>query len=123
MSISVVMILAYFKAEMYENALESYRLAGYRPGYSDAFWEVRNIWLNDNLSTILILVIVVYVSVAGSNILFKKKYIDPNMMKAFYREKKPKGSLRPTAPPTTGKSSKKNSTCSKIPKCGRPELR
>jgi len=47
--------LAYFKQEMYREALEEFRIAGYRQGYSDSFWELRNDWLMRNLSIILII--------------------------------------------------------------------
>jgi hypothetical protein len=53
---------AYYKAEMYEEALEAYTLAGYKKGYSDAYWEIRNAWLMTHLSTIFIGVIVLYIS-------------------------------------------------------------
>ncbi len=36
---------AYFQEENYEEALRYARLAKDKPGYSDAFWEIRNIWL------------------------------------------------------------------------------
>lgn len=52
---------AYYKAELYEDALEAYDLAGYRKGYSDAYWEIRNAWLMDNLSMIFIGVVGLYV--------------------------------------------------------------
>jgi Gluconolactonase len=39
---------AYFSLGQYEAALEEYRIANDREGYSNAFWEVRNQWLLDN---------------------------------------------------------------------------
>jgi sugar lactone lactonase YvrE len=36
---------AYFSLANYEGALEEYRIANDRNGYSEAFWEVRNAWL------------------------------------------------------------------------------
>jgi sugar lactone lactonase YvrE len=36
---------AYFSLANYEGALEEYRIANDRLGYSEAFWEVRNAWL------------------------------------------------------------------------------
>lgn len=39
---------AYFSLGLYEEALEEYRIANDREGYSNAFWEVRNQWLLDN---------------------------------------------------------------------------
>lgn len=46
---------AYFKEENYPAALKSYRLASYYDGYSNAFWEVRNVWMKKNLIPVLIL--------------------------------------------------------------------
>ncbi len=40
---------AYFQLEMYDEALTASRLGGDRNGYSDAFWEVRNTFLQDNI--------------------------------------------------------------------------
>lgn len=51
---------AYYKAEMYDQALEAYKLAGYRKGYSDAFWEIRNTWLVNNLSTVAVILLSLY---------------------------------------------------------------
>ncbi|MCV2231527.1 YIP1 family protein [Acholeplasma manati] len=51
---------AYYKAEMYEEALDAYALAGYKQGYSDAYWEIRNAWLMDHLSWIFIGAMVAY---------------------------------------------------------------
>lgn len=53
---------AYYKAELYEEALDAYELAGYKKGYSDAYWEIRNAWLMDHLSMIFISMIVLILS-------------------------------------------------------------
>ena len=39
--------------EQYQDAMLHFRVAGNRPGFSEAYWEVRNIWLQSNLSAIL----------------------------------------------------------------------
>jgi len=39
---------AYFSLSNYQGALEEFRIANDREGYSEAFWEVRNAWLLDN---------------------------------------------------------------------------
>ncbi|MDQ0257370.1 tetratricopeptide (TPR) repeat protein [Evansella vedderi] len=44
---------AYFKEENYEAALTSFRLAKYKDGYSDAFWELRNVWMRENIINLL----------------------------------------------------------------------
>lgn len=38
---------AYYKLEMYEEALQSFRFGGDWKGYSDAYWEIRNVWLQE----------------------------------------------------------------------------
>lgn len=47
---------ACFQEENYSEALRYARLAKDREGYSDAFWEIRNAWLKQNLATVLILI-------------------------------------------------------------------
>ncbi len=43
------MAQALFREGDYDLALEYYRLAKDKPGYSEAFWEVRNVWINKNI--------------------------------------------------------------------------
>jgi hypothetical protein len=52
---------AYMKSGDFESAMEAYRLAGYREGYSNAFWEVRNEWLTNRLSLIITLGFLLYI--------------------------------------------------------------
>jgi len=40
---------AYYKLERYDDALKAFRLGGDKAGYSDAFWEVRNVWAQNNI--------------------------------------------------------------------------
>ena len=43
----------------YEEAMRYYRLAKDTEGYSDAYWEVRNVWLRDNLFISLLIIVLV----------------------------------------------------------------
>lgn len=52
---------AHYKAENYEEAALYFSLANDREGYSDAYWEIRNVWLTDQLSLILVLLLTFYV--------------------------------------------------------------
>lgn len=56
---------ALYNEESYDESLTYYRLAKDRDGYSDAFWEIRNIWLNKYImhSIIAIVVLVILVKV------------------------------------------------------------
>lgn len=40
---------AYYKLEMYEEALAASRLGGDKEGYSDSYWEIRNVWLQGSI--------------------------------------------------------------------------
>jgi hypothetical protein len=48
---------AYYRLNQYDNTLKYARLGGDRKGYSDAFWELRNDWLRNNIIKILFLLI------------------------------------------------------------------
>lgn len=52
---------AHYKDENYEEALASFALAKYKDGYSDSFWEIRNQWLQENIVTILFILILLFV--------------------------------------------------------------
>ena len=66
---------AYFQEENYEMALKYARLAKDYEGYSDAYWEVRNLWLKHNLVPFLLIVVGLYVLVKVMKLLDKKKGI------------------------------------------------
>ena len=53
---------AYLQEENYQVAMKYFRMAKDKTGYSDAFWEVRNIWLQDNLVKVFLIVVAVIVS-------------------------------------------------------------
>lgn len=40
---------AYYKLELYDQALAASRLGGDKAGYSDAYWEIRNLWLQGSV--------------------------------------------------------------------------
>lgn len=61
---------AYYSLEEYENALDEYYTSYNRDGYSDAFWEVRNLWLLDNIGTVLAVLFVLLLAYTV-NIKFK----------------------------------------------------
>ena len=44
---------AYYKRDLDRQALESFRLAEDRQGYSDAFWNIRNEWLQENMGWLI----------------------------------------------------------------------
>ena len=78
---------AYFQEENYEMALHYARLAKDKQGYSDSYWEIRNQWLKDNLVTVLVIAVVLYVVYAVLKNLDKKKGIFNGVRKAWARAK------------------------------------
>ena len=67
-----------YKEENYEAALEYARLAKDYETYSDSFWEIRNVWLKQNLAMVFILCILLFIAGKVIGALDKKKHIlDP----------------------------------------------
>ncbi len=65
---------AYLQEENYEQALKYFRLAKSFEGYSDAFWEVRNIWIRNYLVAAVLAIAAVIVLIWGGKSLYRKKY-------------------------------------------------
>jgi DNA-binding beta-propeller fold protein YncE len=66
--------LAYasFKQGRYDEALESFRLGEDKRGYSEAFWYIRNEWLQKNLTTILLFLLAAVLVYYALKAAFKK---------------------------------------------------
>lgn len=65
----------YLFLQDYEKAMEHFRIADVEYFYSQAFWEIRNIWLQDNLTTILGLILIVSIGTAVLKYVDRKKKI------------------------------------------------
>lgn len=52
---------AYLQEGNYETAMRYFRMAKDERGYSDAFWEVRNIWLQENLAKVFLIAVAIAV--------------------------------------------------------------
>ena len=66
---------ALYKEGDYKGALKYAKIAKDKEGYSDAFWEIRNIWLKKNLTWIAVVIILFFVIKRVIKILDKKKQI------------------------------------------------
>lgn len=64
---------AYFKDEEYNEALDAFRQAKYQEGYSDAYWEVRNVWMRENIMTLIFVIIGLVIFFKGLGWLERKK--------------------------------------------------
>lgn len=63
---------AYLQEENYEAALKYFRLAKSFEGYSDAFWEIRNIWIRNYLVIALAGILVAAAALKGVRVWYKK---------------------------------------------------
>lgn len=70
--------LAYYLEHDYDKAMEKFEIAYSKEDYSEAFWEARNLWIMDNLTTvfgIVVAAILVIVIIKKTNKKFA--YLDP----------------------------------------------
>ncbi|MCM1183958.1 MAG: YIP1 family protein [Roseburia sp.] len=65
---------AYLQEENYTEALRYFRLAKSFEGYSDAYWEVRNIWIRKYLVTAVIVIVALAVALSFYKSRRRKKY-------------------------------------------------
>lgn len=79
---------AYFQEENYTMALKYARLAKDYTGYSDAFWEMRNVWIKRNIMTVIGLLVLIWVVWTVVKQLDKKKGIlaKPRAAMAKFKE-------------------------------------
>ncbi len=66
---------AYMSQYDYENAMEHFEVAGNHDKYSDAFWELRNVWLQKYLGAILIVLVAIILIVFVVGKLDKEKRV------------------------------------------------
>jgi tetratricopeptide (TPR) repeat protein len=66
---------AYFKQQLYHDALKEFKLANNKTGYSDAFWEIRQKWMQDHLSTVFSILLSLFILWAFIRYVDKKKKI------------------------------------------------
>jgi len=65
----------YLQQEQYQLAMDHFRLAGNRLGYSEAYWEVRNIDIQNNLGRFLVFVGVAFIFLGILRFLDKKTLV------------------------------------------------
>lgn len=65
---------AYLQEENYTEALKYFKLAKSFDGYSDAYWEVRNIWIRNYLVTAVVVIVALVVALNLLKSWRKKKY-------------------------------------------------
>ncbi|MCD8120296.1 MAG: hypothetical protein LUE29_12620 [Lachnospiraceae bacterium] len=58
---NLAMAEALYQEGDYENAMTYYRLAKEVDGYSDSFWEVRNVWMTNYIAPAVIVIVVLYI--------------------------------------------------------------
>ena len=81
---------SYFQEGNYKQALKYARLAKDYDGYSDAYWELRNTWLKNNIMTAIILCVLLFVAYKVIKALDKRSHILNKPRKFFRKLKKNK---------------------------------
>ncbi|MBQ6788200.1 MAG: YIP1 family protein [Lachnospiraceae bacterium] len=76
---------AYLQEENYEEALRYFRLAKSFDGYSDAFWEVRNIWIRSYMGYAILGIILLVLAWKGAKYLWVKKYGETEKVDLVHR--------------------------------------
>jgi uncharacterized membrane protein (GlpM family) len=66
---------AYYKQQQYDEALESFKIVNSKEGYSNSFWEIRNIWMQEHLSKVFAVIIGMFAIRASVLYVDKKKGI------------------------------------------------
>ncbi len=74
--------LTLFNEEKYEESMSYFRLAKDKLGYSDAYWEIRNVWLTNNIIPVMIIIVVAFLLIKILSDLDKKKGIFNPVRKA-----------------------------------------
>jgi len=77
--VNIFMGRGYFQLREYHRALYYFRLASSWGGYSDAFWEIRNVWLVSNMNTMLIVAISLYILLATIKQVNKRRRFLPDL--------------------------------------------
>jgi hypothetical protein len=65
--------LNYLQQANYEKALEQFSIVGEKGYYSTAYWELRNIQLQNNLGKIIVMLLIIYVVLAALKLVSRKK--------------------------------------------------
>ncbi len=78
---------AYLQEENYTSALKYSKLSKDFIGYSDAFWEVRNVWLRNNIVPAFIMIVLLVVLIKVLKNLQKKKGIFDPVFRVFSKVK------------------------------------
>ncbi len=65
----------YFREENYTEAMRYARLAKDHTGYSDAYWEIRNVWLKNNILTVIIVLVALFAAFKVLKLLDREKQV------------------------------------------------
>ncbi len=66
---------AYLHSERYPEAMEHFQVSGDRKYYSEAFWEVRNAWIQERMALIIAIAVILYLTSLGIRIFDKEHRI------------------------------------------------
>ena len=65
--------LAHFMKGSYKEALAEFKLANDKKNYSEAYWEIRNVWISTNILPIFIVIMLIIITIFALSIINRKK--------------------------------------------------
>lgn len=85
---------AYYKEQKNDKALSAFQEAGDKEGYSSAYWEIRNQWLQDNLGVCLMLAIGLLILWKTGKYLYRRKKGERKKKGSWEKENKAADQLK-----------------------------
>lgn len=74
---------ALYSLGQYNQAMEHYKIANEKDGYSEAFWEIRNQWLTSQLGRLIVILVLIITLCTAVHLIDKKKEIFTPFRKAY----------------------------------------
>lgn len=78
---------AYYKEENYSQAMQAFRKAKSKTSYSDAFWEVRNVWIRENVITVMAIGVAIIIALQLLKYFLPKTKVGKQLSKRFQKFK------------------------------------
>lgn len=79
---------AYVRQERYELALAEYTLASYNEGISDTYWNVRQVWLENNLEVVVLIIALFFIIRGLFKAINKRKHFTKPLEEGFAKTRK-----------------------------------
>ena len=79
---------AYIRQDNYEDALYHFKLASYNEGISDTYWQIRQTWLEQNLETVILVFVLLFLTRFVFKFINKRKHFTKGLEELWVKTKK-----------------------------------